>query len=133
HPVCEEGAAIACRVLTSRKEYGHLELTSGRQARLVPGDLIVGVLGARAALRGFCGRVPASLKAGDVVHLLNLGGVIGISEGDHAGLGKPIELEVIGTPIRNGRGLRLREHAIERTTTLPEKLPPVLVLVGTCM
>jgi hypothetical protein len=133
HPVCEEGAAIACRVLTSRKEYGHLELTTGRQARLVPGDLIVGALGARAALRGFCGRVPTSLKAGDVVHLLNLGGVIGISEGDHAGLGKPIELEVIGTPIRNGRGLRLREHAIERTTVLPEKLPPVLVLVGTCM
>jgi hypothetical protein len=25
-PIAEEGAAIACRVLTARKEYGHLEL-----------------------------------------------------------------------------------------------------------
>ena len=54
----EEGAAIACRVLSTRKEYGHLELESGRQARLVKGDIILGVLGNRAALRGFTGRVP---------------------------------------------------------------------------
>ncbi|MCB9682279.1 MAG: hypothetical protein H6733_12500 [Alphaproteobacteria bacterium] len=132
-PVCEEGAAIACRVLTARKEYGHLELTSGRQARLSPGDLIVGALGNRAALRGFCGRVPTEVKAGDVLHLLNQGGVIGVSEGDHAGLGHPIELEVIGTPIRHGRGLRLREHAIARDVQAPDREPPVLVFAGTCM
>lgn len=133
NPIAEEGAAIACRVLTSRKEYGHLELTTGRPARLVPGDLIVGVLGNRAALRGFCGRVPSHVEAGDVLHLLNQGGVIGVSDGDHAGLGAPIELEVIGTPVRHGRGLRLSEHAIDRATPLGGQMPPVLALVGTCM
>lgn len=133
NPVAEEGAAIACRVLTARKEYGHLELTTGRLARLVPGDLIVGVLGNRAALRGFCGRVPQHVEAGDVLHLLNLGGVIGVSDGDHAGLGTPIELEVIGTPVRHGRGLRLSEHAIDRAVPLGGRMPPVLLLVGTCM
>ncbi|MCB9664335.1 MAG: hypothetical protein H6732_09490 [Alphaproteobacteria bacterium] len=132
-PIAEDGAAVACRVLTARKEYGHLELTSGRQARLVPGDLIVGVLGNRAALRGFCGRVPQTIAAGDVLHLLNQGGVIGVSEGDHAGLGTPIELEVLGTPIRQGRGLRLREHALPRVGQLPGRLPPVIVFAGTCM
>jgi hypothetical protein len=132
-PIAEEGAAIACRVLTARKEYGHLELPSGRQARLVPGDLIVGVLGNRAALRGFCGRVPTSLKCGDTVHLLNMGGVVGMSEGEHAGLGSPIELEVLGTPMRGGRPLRLSEHAIDAAVALPENPAPVLLLVGTCM
>lgn len=132
-PVAEEGAAIACRVLTSRKEYGHMELPSGRQARLVPGDLIVGVLGSRAALRGFCGRVPKTVAAGDTLHLLNMGGVIGVSDGDHAGLGSPIELEVIGTPMRNGRILRLGEHALPSNLPGEGALPPVLLLVGTCM
>lgn len=132
-PVAEEGAAIACKVLTSRREYGHLELTTGRQARLVPGDLIVGVLGSRAALRGFCGRVPDQVKAGDVLHLLNMGGVVGISDGDHAGLGSPIELEVIGTPIRQGRGLRLKDYAVDAALPVPDKMPPVLVIAGTCM
>ncbi len=131
-PIAEEGAAVACRVLTARKEYGHLELTSGRQARLVPGDLIIGVLGNRAALRGFCGRTPTSVEAGDVLHLLNQGGVIGVSEGNHAGLGAPIELEVIGTPVRSGRGLRLQDFAVDRAVPVG-KLPPVIVLVGTCM
>lgn len=132
-PICEEGSAVACRVLTSRREYGHLELTTGRKARLVPGDIIVGVFGSRAALRGFCGRVPTSVKAGDVVHLLNQGGVIGLSDGSHAGLGDPIQLEVIGTPIRQGRGLRLGEHAIDPAIPVGGALPPILVLVGTCM
>ncbi len=132
-PLAEEGAAIACRVLTQRKEYGHLELPSGRTARLVPGDLIVGVLGSRAALRGFCGRPPATVKVGDVLHLLNMGGVIGVSEGDHAGLGSPIELEVLGVPVRNGKPLRLQDFAIEREPPLPTPMPPVLIIVGTCM
>ncbi len=132
-PIAEEGAAIACRVITSRREYGHLELPSGRLARLVPGDLIIGVLGNRAALRGFCGRVPDKVAVGDELHLLNLGGVIGLSDGSHAGLGDPIQLEVIGTPVRHGRGLRLSEHAIDPAVPLADTLPPVLVLVGTCM
>ncbi|HMV68146.1 MAG TPA: hypothetical protein PKA64_14960 [Myxococcota bacterium] len=132
-PVAEEGAAVACRVLTARKEYGHLELPSGRQARLVPGDIIVGVLGNRAALRGFCGRVPTSLALGDRLQLLNMGGVIGVAEGAHAGLGSPIELEVLGTPMRSGRILRLSEHGIDPALAMPERIPPVLVLVGTCM
>jgi hypothetical protein len=132
-PIAEEGAAVACRVLTARREYGHLELTTGRQARLVPGDLIIGVLGNRAALRGFCGRVPTHLESGDVLHLLNLGGVIGVSDGSHAGLGDPIQLEVVGTPVRRGRGLRLSEHAIDPAIPLGDSLPPVLVIVGTCM
>lgn len=132
-PVAEEGAAIACRVLTARKEYGHLELPSGRQARLVPGDIIVGVLGNRAALRGFCGRVPTSVALGDTLQLLNMGGVIGVAEGAHAGLGSPIELEVLGTPMRSGRILRLSEHGIPSTLPIPERVPPVLLLVGTCM
>ncbi len=130
----EEGAAIACRVLSTRKEYGHLELESGRQARLVKGDIILGVLGNRAALRGFTGRVPTGpVRAGDTLHLLNMGGVVGVSSGAHVTLGEPILLEVLGTPTRDGKPIRLSDHALPRVEKLPAKLPPVLVLIGTCM
>jgi len=131
--VAEEGVAVACRVLTQRKTYGHLELGSGRTARLVPGDIMIGVLGNRAALRGFCGRVPTELKAGDTLALLNQGGVIGVAEGAHAGLGSPIQLEVLGTPIRDGRGLRLKEYALPQVSKVTSKLPPVLLFIGTSM
>jgi len=131
--LAEEGVAVACRVLTSRKEYGHLELRSGRKARLVPGDLVIGVLGNRAALRGFCGRVPAELRCGDTLQLLNQGGVVGIADGVHAGLGAPIDLEVLGTPVRDGTPLRLQDYALAGREAPPDDLPPVLMIVGTCM
>jgi len=131
--LAEEGAAVAARVLTARKEYGHLELRSGRKARLVPGDLVIGVLGSRAALRGFCGRTPTDLRPGDTLQLLNQGGVIGQADGQHAGLGSPIDLTVLGTPVREGRALRLADYALPARPQLPPALPPVLMIVGTCM
>ena len=132
-PVCAEGTAIVCRVLTARRDYGHLELVSGRQARLVPGDIIVGVLGNRAAMRGFSGRVPQSLAKGDTLHLLNQGGVVGVSAGGHVELGNPLELEVLGTPVRLRTPLRLDDHALDWDLEIPAPAPPVLVVAGTCM
>ncbi len=127
------GVAIVCRVLTARQEYGYLELPSGRRAVLVPGDKIVGALGARAALRGFCGRVPEKVAVGDELCLLNQGGVIGTDEGRTVGLGVPIRLEVIGTPMKGDAPMRLADYAIPAVHKLPEHMPPVLMVAGTCM
>jgi len=41
------------------------------------GDLIAGVLGERRALHGYSGVIPERVAPGDILHLLNLGGVIG--------------------------------------------------------
>ncbi len=131
--VAEEGVAVLCKVRTARQEYGHLELCSGRAAILVPGDVILGVLGARAALRGFCGKVPERLAAGDTVYLLNQGGVIGTCDGRTVGLGMPIELEVMGTPMPDDRPLRLSDHSLPSVDVLPSSMPPVLGVFGTCM
>lgn len=132
-PVAAEGASIVGRVLTARDVYGELEMPSGRLARLVPGDIIVGVLGNRAALRGFSGRVPSELKKGDVIHLLNVGGVMGRSEGTMVGLGEPIRVEVLGTAHQNGRAAMLQDFAVPQVDQLPAELPPVLIVAGTCM
>lgn len=132
-PLAEEGAAVVGRVRSVAHAYSQIELPSGRPALLVPGDVVVGVLGARAALRGFCGRVPKTLARGDTLYLLNKGGVIGEASGATVGLGTPTELEILGTPMRNGKPLRLADYALPRAASLPEKLPPVLIVAATCM
>lgn len=132
-PVAAEGACVVGRVLSAREVYGDLELASGRPARLVPGDIVVGVLGNRAALRGFSGRTPTSLSCGDTIHLLNVGGVLGLSEGVMVGLGEPIRIEVLGTPMLEGRPAMLADFGLAPVSALPSVMPPVLVVAGTCM
>jgi hypothetical protein len=130
-PECREGAAVVCRVLSARGQYGDLELTNGRLSKLVPGDLIVGVLGNRAALRGFSGRIPTTLATGDEIHLLNMGGVMGVSEGEMVGLGEPIRLEVVGVPLVKGRPAILADFALPHTAATVAS--PLIVVAGTCM
>src|ERR1041385_5825380 len=90
------GDVVVVRVLTDNATYNMLELPTGRLAKVNPGDLIAGVLGRRRALKGFVGDVPEKVKAGDELHLLNLGGVIGCCSGHHSSLNDAIQVEVIG-------------------------------------
>lgn len=130
--VAGTGVAIAGTVLQSRDTYGELELASGRNSRLTPGDVILGVLGSRAALRGFSGHVPESVRPGDRLHILNVGGVIGVSDGTMVGLGDPIEIDVIGTPLVRGVPATLAEFSLPDRDLSPE-MPPVIAVAGTCM
>jgi hypothetical protein len=126
------GNVIVVRTLTDNATYNTLELVTGRMAKINPGDLIAGVLGYRRALKGFVGDVPESLAAGDRLHLLNLGGLIGQCLGHHHSLNNAIEVEVIGMPLRQGRILNISEGAIPPRARLTATTPLVLV-AGTCM
>src|SRR5687767_15955617 len=77
------GDVVVVRALTDSATYNMLELPTGRLAKINPGDLLIGVLGRRRALKGFVGDVPAAVKIGDELHLLNMGGVIGYCTGHH--------------------------------------------------
>src|SRR5262245_17120855 len=90
------GDVIVVRALTDSANYNMLELPTGRLAKINPGDLLLGVLGRRRALKGFVGDVPQSVTSGDKLHLLNMGGVIGRCTGHHSSLSDAIELEVVG-------------------------------------
>lgn len=127
------GDAVVVRALTDSATYGQLELPSGRLAKINPGDVVAGVLGCRRALKGFVGDVPETVKAGDRLHLLNMGGVIGRCTGHHSSLSDAIEVEVIGfvydedlraRNIKDG-ALPLREHLGETA--------PLVVVAGACM
>jgi hypothetical protein len=129
----QAGDVVVVRALTDSATYNMLELPTGRLAKINPGDVLIGVLGRRRALKGFVGDVPATVNAGDQLHLLNMGGVIGSCTGHHSSLSDAIQLEVIGLASdEQGRVLNIADAALPPQTTLGETAPLVLI-AGTCM
>src|SRR5947207_2939645 len=127
------GDVVVARVLTDNATYNMLELPTGRLAKVNPGDVIVGVLGRRRALKGFVGDVPVSVNKGDELYLLNLGGVIGSCSGHHSSLNDAIKVEVIGL-LCDAKGT-VRNIA-DVALPLREKLgatAPLVVIAGACM
>jgi len=127
------GDVVAVRALTDSATYNMLELRTGRLAKINPGDLLIGVLGRRRALKGFVGDVPATLTAGDQLHLLNMGGVIGFCTGHHSSLSDAIKLEVVGVVCdEHGNVRNIADHALAPRQTIGETAPLVLI-AGACM
>ncbi|HLM02667.1 MAG TPA: hypothetical protein VK400_16555 [Pyrinomonadaceae bacterium] len=129
------GDVVVVRALTESVTYGNLELPSGRLAKINRGDVLLGVLGKRRALKGFVGDVPAGVKAGDKLHLLNMGGLIGVCKGHHSSLSDAIEVEVLGIACDFGespRVLNIADNALKPCNFLKE-CAPVVIVAGTCM
>ena len=104
HNAPRPGDVVVVKALSESVTYGNLELPSGRLAKINRNDVLLGVLGKRRALKGFVGDVPETIKAGDKLHLLNMGGVIGICKGHHSSLSDAIEVEVLGIAVRDEGG-----------------------------
>src|ERR1700721_1813813 len=96
---CEEGVVLVGEILNNKANYNTLELISGRMAKVVRGDIVVGALGHRKALFGYSGHIPAALKPGDVIQMLNIGGVLGICASATPEKGKPFDCKVLGTVL----------------------------------
>ena len=127
------GDVVVARALTDSATYNMLELPTGRLAKVNPGDVVIGVLGRRRALKGFVGDVPAKVATGDELHLLNLGGVIGSCSGHHSSLNDAIKVEVIGLACdEQGRVLNIGDVALPSRSTLGSSAP-LIVIAGTCM
>ncbi len=129
---CRSGQVLVVKALEQKRVYDVVELTTGRMAHVGKGDMLVGALGRRDALRGFVGRVPESLHAGDVIHLLNLGGVLGNAVSENRDVGHPLRVEVIGMVTRDGKGVNIADAAMADAPD-DTPLPPVIVVSGTCM
>ena len=137
---CEEGVLVAARVLNNKARYNQLELTSGRMATVKQGDIVVGALGHRKALRGYSGHLPVALQPGDVIQLLNIGGVMGLCDSANPDVGPPFDCEVLGTVLhfpylgeRIGIPARAGAQALDINAALNTNGVPVVALAGTCM
>jgi len=137
---CEEGVVVALRILNDKSTYNQIELPSGRMAQLKRGDVVAGALGHRKALFGYSGHLPEALAPGDVVQLLNMGGVIGLCDSINPSFGRPFDGEVLGTVLtfpylgqRIGVPARAGERRLDPAATLEARGVPVVALVGSCM
>ncbi|MEQ1763243.1 MAG: hypothetical protein ABL984_08875 [Pyrinomonadaceae bacterium] len=127
------GDVVAVRALSESVTYGNLELPSGRLAKINTGDVILGVLGERRALKGFVGVVPATVAAGDRLHLLNMGGLIGECQGHHSSLSEAIAVEVLGSLCdEGGFAVNIQDNALPHSESLNLRAP-LVVVAGTCM
>jgi len=136
----EEGIVVVVEILTSKANYNTLELTSGRMAKVNKGDIVVGALGHRKALFGFSGHVPKTLKAGDVIQMLNIGGVLGVCDSANPDKGKPFDCKVLGVVLtfpylgeRIGVPARAGYRKLDLNAPLETHGVPVVALAGTCM
>jgi hypothetical protein len=136
----EEGVVVVVEILTNKANYNTLELTSGRMAKVNKGDIVVGALGHRKALFGFSGHVPEKLAAGDIIQMLNIGGVLGICDSANPDKGKPFDCRVLGVVLqfpylgeRIGVPARVGYRKLDPNAALDTKNVPVVALSGTCM
>jgi hypothetical protein len=137
---CEEGVVLVVEVLTNKSTYNTLELTSGRMAKVAKGDIVVGALGHRKALFGYSGHVPDAVRPGDVIQMLNIGGVLGICDSVNADKGRPFDCRVLGVVLqfpylgeRIGVPARIGYRPLDPAATLDTRAVPVIALAGTCM
>jgi hypothetical protein len=137
---CEEGLVLVVEVLNNKANYNTLELISGRMAKVVRGDIVVGALGHRKALFGYSGHIPPTLNPGDIVQMLNIGGVLGICDSATQDKGKPFDCKVLGTVLtfpylgeRIGVPAKVGYKALDYDAALNARGVPVVALAGTCM
>lgn len=136
-----EGSVVAVRALDRKQVYNEIEDIHGRMATVNEGDVIAGVLGERRALHGYTGTVPSSIKTGDILHLLNLGGVIGLCNSANPDVGPPCRAEVLGQVLsfphlgeRRGVPCSIRTDALPLADILPDTdTIPIVYISGTCM
>ncbi len=107
-------------------EHEYLENPNGRRERMYPGDVIVGAWGNRYATDFYEGYLPG---AGDEVHLLTSGGLIGSVASAHTSKGAPTVLEVIGPLVdADGRALSADDVAVSVSESARPELGTVVVL-----
>jgi hypothetical protein len=137
--IASEGYVLAVRILEDKSSYNTVEDVTGRMLELRAGDVLAGTLGTRRALRGYAGMVPSHIAPGDVLEVLNLGGILGRCTSVNPEIGQPFRAEVLGAILafpelgdRVGRPAHIRDRAVP-TADILESRVPVVYVAGTCM
>lgn len=134
--VAQEGYVVAVRLLDDKETYNKIESVTGEFITYKKGDIVVGALGERQALRGYSGIIPRSVKSGDILHILNMGGIIGLCQSPHPDFGPAMRAEVIGAVTVQEDGMHrhacIQDYAIEWEYELTQSVPMIAV-TGTCM
>jgi hypothetical protein len=134
--IAEAGYVVAVRALEEKDTYNEVECSDGTFRTITAGQVLVGVLGERHALKGYSGHVPATVAVGDTLHVLNLGGILGHCTSAVPALGEALRVEVLGAVMTQHGAqtvhARIQDGALPPADSLPASAPLVIVS-GTAM
>ena len=138
--VAEEGYLVAVRTLDVKDRYNEIETSDGVIIPYGKDQIVIGALGERQALRGYSGIIPRSIKRGDILHILNMGGIIGNCQSPHPDHGPAMRVEVLGAVMigdNDGEAgiykhACIQDFAIDWEYSLSESVP-LIAVTGTCM
>lgn len=134
--VSQEGYCVVVEALESKPQYNQIECHDGEFRTIAKGDILVGVLGERKALKGYSGTVPRTAHPEDTLHVLNIGGVVGTCTSDHPELGPALRVKVLGAAMVELKGrlvhARIQDYALPPVERL-EKSVPLVFISGTAM
>lgn len=134
--LAQEGYCVAVEVLEHKEVYNQIECTDEVFRNYKEGDVFVGVLGARQALKGYSGRVPKEIEVGDELNVLNMGGIIGNCISILPELGPALRVRVLGAVVHQHKGqwrhVRIQDFAVPGAETLAHSVP-LVVISGTSM
>lgn len=138
--VAQPGYAVVVEALEEKMLYNEVECADGVFRTIQTGDVMVGVLGERQALKGYSGRVPRNVRAGDVLNVLNLGGIIGDCTSELPDLGPALRVKVLGAAmVPNADSAndpwvhaRIQDGALKPVHSL-EASAPLVMMSGTAM
>ena len=86
------------------------------------------------ALKGFTGRLPRRCATGDVIHLLNFGGVAGIcTSANVQEVGEPLRIRILGGIQRKGKLLNIKDAALFKSLDVMKNKTPLIIVTGTSM
>lgn len=131
---CAMGSVLAVEVLDDKQVYNELELPTGRMSKIKKGDILAVALGERMALQGFVGKLPQTLKTGDVIHLLNFGGVAGeCTSANIQEVGEPLRIRVLGAITRKNKPLNIGQASLFKPAEALKSTIPLIITTGTSM
>lgn len=134
--VAQEGYVVAVKLLDDKDNYNKIENSQGDFITYKKGDIVVGALGERQALRGYSGVVPRAIRSGDILHILNMGGIIGFCQSPHPDFGPAMRAEVVGAVMIKSDDIMkhacIQDFAIEWEYELQHSVP-LIAVTGTCM
>jgi hypothetical protein len=133
--ISRQNYVLAVKVLAEKKIYNQIELTSGRMSTVHKGETILVTLGERRALKGFVGHVPKRLKPGDIINILNIGGVCGVCDSENYQIvGHALKVKVMGAVIDDkGRHANITDYRIFDPSSSITGKTPLILISGTCM
>lgn len=134
--IAQHGYAVAVKALEEKPHYNQVECIDGVFRTIRKGDVLVGALGERHALKGYSGKIPRHVEPGDWLNILNLGGIIGKSMSEPPELGPALRVEVLGAVMveRNDQWVhaRIQDGALEHAESMADSAP-LVVVSGTAM